>query len=153
MAPGYKPRPMYAQVPGSRTILVQSVTVDGWRFIEDPEHGDKLFHLEVDPHEKENVVNEYPQRAATLKKQLHQIVVNQKTLARRNKAGRLIPMSSERQAALQDLGYIGEDAEDEDDAASHTSAETATGDRPGSSTKTTDNKPGKRNKRKKKGGR
>lgn len=106
-------RPVYGQIPGEKPV--ESVLVDGWRYIVHPKLGDMLFNLKSDPFELKNVIREFPDRAESLRKLLASISKRQHEYGATVGAGQKKELSPERASGLGDLGYI--DSEEEESAA------------------------------------
>ncbi|KAB2947011.1 MAG: sulfatase [Phycisphaerae bacterium] len=116
LAPDHKAdRPLYAQLPGSRTVMVQSLTVGDWRYIMHPK-GDRLFNLKDDPYELKNVLEQNKERATQMRKELERIVHEQMALGQKHGGGQILKNAETSKAVrnLEGLGY-GEEGTEEDD--------------------------------------
>lgn len=100
-----KQRPLYAQLPGSRTVMVQAVVQGDWRYIMHPNEGDRLFNLKDDPYETKNVADSNKEMVSKFSKEVKDIANAQNANGKKNEAGKIVKMSSERSKALQGLGY------------------------------------------------
>ncbi len=113
LAPGQSVRPLYSQVPTSMKVMLEGVTLDGWRLISSPQDGDHLFDIRADPYELNDVASDHPETVSEMRALLADLVAEQTEVRERNQAGEVVPMSEEREAALRALGYGG-DAKQED---------------------------------------
>ncbi len=105
-------RPIYGQMPAGHKqdkIILRSISLAGWRFILDAVDGDKLFYLDADPYELNNVAEQYPDKAAKYRTRLQQMVAAQTRRGRQNQAGRVEAIDRGHREALEALGYIDDD--------------------------------------------
>ncbi len=122
LAADYQPRALYVQHPRTRAgIFANSIIVDGWKYIMynpgAPKHRrkeNKLFNLGEDPFELNDLIQQYPDRAATLQKRLKTIIAEQNGRGMVLESGKTVPISKERVSRMKDLGYVDEDEEEED---------------------------------------
>lgn len=113
-------RPLYAQLPGSRTVMVHALTLGDWRFIRHPAKGDMLFNLKDDPFELHNLADKSADRASQMREELQKVAIAQSANGKKNKAGEVIkPEDNEAvKAAVNNLkafGYVegGSEADEE----------------------------------------
>ncbi len=109
-------RPLYAQLPGSHTVMVHALTVGDWRFIRHPAKGDMLFNLKDDPFELSNLVEKFADRASQMREELQKTAITQSANGKKNKAGEVIkPEDDEAVKAavknLKGMGYVEEGEE------------------------------------------
>jgi len=120
LAGDYKPGALYTQHPRTRPgIFANSIIVDGWKYImydpNGPKHrrkDNRLFNLEEDPFELNDLVDTYPDKAAALKKRLEGMIAEQNSRGRVWEVGKTKAISEQKKNALRDLGYL-DDEEDE----------------------------------------
>ncbi|RJP39923.1 MAG: hypothetical protein C4547_02940 [Phycisphaerales bacterium] len=128
-------RPLYFQRPGGKSSTF-AIEKDGWKYIrnERASEADLLFQIANDPYELNNVIADFPERAAELQRELAQIIADQTARGERFAAGRdeakmNAPMSAERKKLLEELGYVEDDDEyDADEAAAAPAAADEDGD-------------------------
>ena len=119
LADGFEHRPVFSQMPlftpsgepGSKGKGF-TMTTDRWKYVYDLRGEDRLFDLQADPLELNNVLQEHPVQAKKLKDAILSSVAEQRAKARLS-VPRQIDMSDDRKAALEDLGYLGDDEEEE----------------------------------------
>lgn len=115
LAPNYdKQRALYAQLPGSRITMVHAILKGEWRYIMHPKDGDKLFNIKNDPYELKNVADEYKDVVAKLKAELKDIAQAQNATGKKNDAGKVVKMSTDRATGLKALGYTENEGDDGD---------------------------------------
>jgi arylsulfatase A-like enzyme len=92
-----------------------SVVEGRWKLVVDYRDGrSQLFELDADPKEQRNLADEQPDREQALRARLEGLRKDARSLAEGlDKAGH-VELTDDEQRALQQLGYAGEDEEDED---------------------------------------
>jgi len=110
-----KPHPLFSQRPGKGNVY--TLQKDGWKYILNKE-GDQLYNLNDDPFELKNVIEDYPNKVASLKKILLTTKSKQESLGKKINSGRnkedIIKLPSKKTLReLKGLGYTGD--EDDDD--------------------------------------
>lgn len=112
LAPGYEPRPIFAQVAEGNSEKALSVVYDHWRLIHDPKEGNSLFDLKVDPYELKNVAADHPDVVARIKAWMDLELKRQSDNAVKYEAGKLREATQEEKQGLTDLGYVESEEED-----------------------------------------
>ncbi|MFB6143175.1 MAG: sulfatase [Halorientalis sp.] len=101
-------RPAYTRACGavlrSKENWLDGVRYDGWKFVKGRERSlRQLFDLEADPEELDNVVDEYPEKAAELEAIVDEFVAREEQVADREIDADAEARMTER---LEDLGYL-----------------------------------------------
>jgi arylsulfatase len=107
-------RPVLGQYPSQRQPMTHSIVQGRWRLIVG-EGGTRLFDLEQDPHELEDIAASRPRVVERLLARLDVHLEQQRARGERLGAGALEAVSEERSTGLEALGYGGGDEDDEDD--------------------------------------
>lgn len=87
---------------------LRSLRSEGWKYILAPKP--ELYHVDVDPGEKENLIDKFPERAAEYRTRLKDLIAESPMLDIEAGAAE-ITMTPEEQAKFDALGYSTSDAE------------------------------------------
>ena len=94
--------------------MFQAIIADGWKYIQDSDGHQELYHVEVDPHELEDKAESERKRLREMANQVS-LLIDEIPVAdpsKRTRKDRASEDNAATKAALEALGYI--DAEDED---------------------------------------
>ena len=114
LSPDWSPTPLYGQTPGLRrdrkgSRFKEAILYEDWRFVTGIDAPPELYRLGVDPHERENVAGEYPDVVERLTEILEDRAAAQDKTRVQFRAGGTRPVSPERRAGLESLGYTSEE--------------------------------------------
>jgi arylsulfatase A-like enzyme len=92
-----------------------SVVEGRWKLVVDYRDGrSQLFELDADPKEQRNLADEQPDREQALRRRLESLREEARTLAEGLDTAGHVELPDDEKRAMQQLGYAGEDEEDED---------------------------------------
>ncbi len=94
----------YSKLSFNWAPLEGIVTFDGWKYINAPKP--ELYHLEKDPHEKENLLLKDPGKAKLIKERFQKLKKDLSIKSLEQEGARTIVVSPEMRERLSSLGYI-----------------------------------------------
>jgi len=79
-----------------------AATAGGWKLMVFQKSDDMLFNLESDPLERENLIETYPEKAETLRKEMQKNLFGDKAY----NPGKVTPLADDEKNMLRQLGYL-----------------------------------------------
>ena len=114
LADDFKSPVAISQLPSNVSRTGYAITTEKWKYIHDPSQGNKLYHVEEDPFELNNIIEAHPDRATSLRDQLTSYVRVQKARGRLYQPVALEMSDAQKEAneeMLRGLGYLDDDEE------------------------------------------
>lgn len=112
LAPDFAPRPLLAQTSDRKEQFgdeVIALTTERWKYLDLGTEGEELYDLAADPHELVNLAAEHPDVLAELRDLARRTIDEQRARG----GGRAREATDEERAALEELGYGGEEDDEE----------------------------------------
>ena len=111
LAPGFEPRPVFAQRTGREVAddpgTMYALTAPEWKFVSEESQPDRLFDRTADPHELVDLAGERPELARKAREALEAAMLEQTTRGALFESGSPSEHDGDLLRQLQELGYMG----------------------------------------------